>query len=1287
MAKDEEDFEIEETEAEKKREKPIHLATGKPERIDEAEIVDEMKKAYIDYAMSVIVARALPAAEDGLKPVQRRILYAMKLMGLEKGMTKKSARIVGDTMGKFHPHGDMAIYDAMVRMAQDFSLRYPLVHGQGNFGNLDGDNPAASRYCVSGDSLIVTENGLQRIDDISDDEEINLRILSKDKKINSTLKWFDSGFHPTVKLTTRKGYSLTGTYNHPLLTLIQDSSGRPAFCWKLLKDIKEGDVVVLDRLMDDFWPKERLYLEKYYPKIKNGHQKIKVLPKTLDENLAFILGLFVSEGFVSKNKIEFCNTDENLINMLEEKWKNTFPDSRLHKFKRNPSSYGKKVYFRLECHCRYTIEFLRNIGLGIAKSNKKDVPKLIFTSPKRVISEFLKSYFEGDGSIHHAKKMCDICCHSVSKKLLSELQILLLRFGIESSIRYDNWKSIYILFIRGKRNVVRFYKEVDFFSERKKAKLEFIALNYKKDYSITDYIPFISDFIRRLSNHKFIIKNNFDRYSFMEKNYQKVCQIVMNETGIDYSPIFEFFLTYQYLFEKVVRVEEAEIQRVYSLKVDSNCHSFISNGFISHNTEAKLDKVAVELLQDIDKDTVKFIPNFDNSVEEPTVLPGKVPNLLLNGSSGIAVGMTTSIPPHNLVEVCDAIIKYIEKNDVSTADLIEIIKGPDFPTGGIIFGNDLEQIYETGRGSIVMRGKVVVEEGKNRDNIVITEIPYMVNKSDLVTEIAKLAQEKKLPDVSDIRDESARGKVRIVIEMRKGIDSKFTINRLFKSTKLQTNFDVVLIALVNGKPKLLSLKELIKVYVDYRRKVIRKRTEFELKEAEDREHIVKGLLVALKSLEEVIEVIKKSAGATEALENLVKKFNLTPKQAQAILEITLRQLTHLEHEKLKKEEQDLLELIKKLKEILEDEKEILKIIKKDLNDLKKDYGDARRTQVLKRLQEIEEKDLVKKEDVVITITEKGYIKRMPFKTYHEQKRGGKGVIGTELASDDFVKQLITCSTHDYLLLFSKRGRIFWLKAHKVPEMQRYGKGQALINLLDLKEDAIANVIAVKEFKNYLFMATKLGMVKKMKLELFSNPRNVGVRAINLPNDNSDNVIGVELIKEKQEILLATKDGQAIRFSTDEVRDMGRSSYGVTGVKLEKKDEVVSLEVLPMEEKARKQETILTITSKGYGKRSEIEDYRLTGRSVKGVINVNLTDKTGEVVGTASVKQDDSIVVATAKGITIRTNVKDIRVMSRATQGVRVIKLDDGDSVSAFAKLQEAEETDVELGNGETQKKL
>jgi len=790
------------------------------------EVTTEMKKAYLDYAMSVIVSRAIPAVEDGLKPVQRRILYSMQQMGLKPNtQTKKSARIVGDVIGKFHPHGDTAVYEAMVRMAQDFSLRYPLVFGQGNFGSIDGDPPAAYRY-----------------------------------------------------------------------------------------------------------------------------------------------------------------------------------------------------------------------------------------------------------------------------------------------------------------------------------------------------------------------------------------------------------------------------------------------------TEAKLMQISSELLQDIDKETVKFNPNFDNSLKEPELLPGKLPALLLNGATGIAVGMATNIPPYNLTEVCDAITSFIKKPNITFEEIAEIVKGPDFPTGGTVQGDMLE-LYKTGRGRLVMRGRVSTETIRKREAVVITEIPYMLNKTILMTQIAKLVQDKKLKDISDLRDESSKGKTRIVIELRKGVDSKFVINALYKYTRLQDSFNVNFLALHNGQPKIMNLKQVLEAYVEYRKLIITKRSEYELKKAKERQEIVEGMLIALKDIDGVISLIKKSKTAADASEALIKKYKLSKRQSQAVLETKLQQLTSLEVDKLKKEAAELKEKISELKKTLGDIKEILKIIVKEVKELRDKYGDERRTRVIKNIKEISEKDLVQEKDVIISITDKGYCKRMDLKTYKEQKRGGKGVIGSSLSSEDFVKQLITCSTHDYLMFFTTRGRVLWLKAYDVPASERYGKGRAVTNLLGLKDERVTNVISVKDFEDSLFMATRKGQVKRISLKHFSKPRVSGIKAINLPEDNSDVLIGVEVVRKDQEILLASRKGKAVRFNAEAVREMGRASYGVNGIKLNANDEVVSLEVLNTK-------AILTITKKGYGKRTAVEDYRKTARAGKGVINLKRTEKTGDVVKTASVNDGDSIIITTAKGIVIRTSLKNIRVMGRATQGVRIVKLGHGDTVSDLVRVLE-----------------
>jgi len=690
-------------------------------------------------------------------------------------------------------------------------------------------------------------------------------------------------------------------------------------------------------------------------------------------------------------------------------------------------------------------------------------------------------------------------------------------------------------------------------------------------------------------------------------------------------------------------------------------------------TETKLEKVSAELLDDLDKDTVDFVPNYDGSIKEPVLLPGKLPALILNGSTGIAVAMATNIPPHNLSEVSNAIIKYIDNPEITVEELVKSsIKGPDFPGGGMVHGNMIE-LYKNGHGKLIMKGKVEIEDSKKKknkkQNLVITEIPYMVNKSSLIKQIAGLVRDKKIKDISDLRDESSKGNIRIVIELKKDVEPQYVINALYKYTRLQDSFSVNFLALVEGKPRILGLIDVLKNYVRHRKSVITRRTEHELKKALLRQEIVEGLLLALDNLDEVIKIIRFDS---EPLVKLVGKFNFTKNQVKAILETKLRQLTSLENDKLNKEHQELSQKINGYKKILGNIQEILDIIKSEVLELKEKYGDPRRTKIIKGgFEEISEKDLVEEKDVFVSITEKGYIKRMDVETYKEQKRGGKGVTGGRLTDGDITKQLLVCSTHDYLMFFTSRGRVLWLKAYDVPSAERQGKGRAIINLLGLKEEMVTSVISVKDFKGYLIMATKAGMIKKISLNYFSKPRSSGIKAINLPENGSDTLIGVEVIKENQEVSLASKGGKVIRFNSNNVRPMGRTSYGVTGIKLSKGDEVVSLEVLNTE-------AIFTITQNGYGKRTAVKDYRKTARAGKGVLNLKVTDKTGPVVNTVSVNPGDSIVVTTSKGMVVRTTLNNVRVMGRAAQGVKIVSLQEGDIVSDVPLVHDEEDIVKEL---------
>jgi len=686
-------------------------------------------------------------------------------------------------------------------------------------------------------------------------------------------------------------------------------------------------------------------------------------------------------------------------------------------------------------------------------------------------------------------------------------------------------------------------------------------------------------------------------------------------------------------------------------------------------TEARLTALAEEMLQDIEKNTVPMQPNFDNSLKEPVILPAKLPNLLINGSQGIAVGMATTIPPHNLTEVIDGIIAYIKNPNITVRQLMNYIKGPDFPTYGYVCKEDLTELYEKGKGSLTLRGKAYVETlKKGKEAIIISEIPYQVNKAELIKEIAKLVQEKKIEDVSAIRDESAKDKIRIVLILRKNANPELIINKLFKLTQLETKMHCTILALVNGIPKILNLKELISCYVSHRKEVVRKRTQFELEVAQNKEHILLGLTTALKNLDKVIKIIKKSKTAKEAITTLTKELNLSVRQAQAILDMKLQRLTAIEQEKVRKELKQIKEKISELKKILGSEKEILNVIKKELEELKRKYGDKRRTKLIEKPVEMEEKDLIKKETITVILTVKGYIKRMPAKLYKEQHRGGIGISCAELTADDFVQKTFECSTHDAILFVTERGKLYQLDAYKIPEASRYSKGKAIVNLLKINEK-IKAVIPLTSLNGSLLIVTKKGIAKRISLDEFSKIKKSGIKVVKLPLD--DSVVDAEIASEDDEIVIATKKGMAVRFDAKEVREMKKAAYGVRAIKLSKDDSVIGLVVLGK----NKEGSILTITEKGYGKRSRLNDYRKTARACKGIINMKCSERNGNAVGIALVDENDSIIVTTKKGMLIKVPCKDIRIMSRNTQGVRIIKLKKDDAVASVSKVSNATETE------------
>lgn len=692
-------------------------------------------------------------------------------------------------------------------------------------------------------------------------------------------------------------------------------------------------------------------------------------------------------------------------------------------------------------------------------------------------------------------------------------------------------------------------------------------------------------------------------------------------------------------------------------------------------TEARLSRISNEMLRDIEKNTVDFSPNFDVSLEEPVILPTVLPNLLINGSGGIAVGMATNIPPHNLSEVIDGVICFIDNPEIQPKELMRHIKGPDFPTGGIICGREgIQQAYSTGRGKLTLRSKVNVEHQKSgKDLIVATEIPYQVNKANLIEAIADLATEKKVEGITDIRDESDKDGMRIVLELRRDVEPQIIINYLYKHTQLEITYGIIMLALTNGRPKVLNLKEVLSHYIGHRKEVIRRRTRFELERAQKRAHILEGFKIALKFLDKVIKTIRSSKTAAIAKEALMDKFDLSDVQAQAILEMQLQRLTALERDKIDAEYLDLIKKIELYKSILASEKKIENLIKEELADVKKKYGDERKTAIMGKIEEIEIEDLIAEEDVVVTISSAGYIKRLAVSAYRKQRRGGKGVTAMETREEDFVKHLFVASTKNYLLVFSNKGRVYWLRVFEIPQAGRQAKGKAIVNILQMEQgEGISSVIPVKEFSEgkFLVMCTKKGLIKKTGLSAFSNPRKGGIIGISL--DKDDLLMDTDLTNGDQEILLATRLGKSIRFKEKQVRDMGRQAKGVKGTSLAKKDEIIGLDILSATMN-KTQAALLTVTTGGFAKRTALKDYRLQSRGGKGIINIKTTSKNGEAIGVMVVEPHDEMLVVTQQGMIVRCPVKDIRQTGRNTQGVRLISLDKKDAVVSAAKVVAKEE--------------
>jgi DNA gyrase subunit A len=1009
------------------------------DRVEPVDIQQEMQRSYIDYAMSVIVGRALPEVRDGLKPVHRRVLYAMFDSGFRPDRSHaKSARSVAETMGNYHPHGDASIYDTLVRMAQPWSLRYPLVDGQGNFGSPGNDPPAAMRYCLTGDALVRLPFGQSvRIANIvpgarpNSDNVIELKVLGRHGTPVVADRLFHSGDHHTYTVTTTEGHSVTGTANHPLLCLV-DVAGVPTLLWKLIEEISPGDYAVL-----------------------------------------------------------------------------------------NAECVGSGCETRVTPYMTPTVD---------------DVPGL---------AHFLATHGDDRDAAAIATDLTD----------------------------------------------GRFY------------------------------------------------------------------------------------------YTRVASVTASGVQPVYSLRVDTADHAFITNGFVSHNTEARLTPLAMDMLREIDEETVDFIPNYDGRVQEPTVLPSRFPNLLANGSGGIAVGMATNIPPHNLGELAEAVYWCLENHEAdeeaTLAAVTERVKGPDFPTSGLIVGSQgISDTYATGRGSIRMRGVVEIEEdSRGRTGIVITELPYQVNHDNFITSIAEQVRDGKLAGISNIEDQgSDRVGIRIVVELKRDAVAKVVLNNLYKHTQLQTSFGANMLAIVDGVPRTLRLDQLIRHYVDHQLDVIVRRTTYRLRKANERAHILRGLVKALDALDEVIALIRASETVDVAKQGLIELLEIDEIQAQAILDMQLRRLAALERQRIVDDLAKIEAEIADLEDILAKPERQRAIVHDELKEIVEKHGDLRRTRIVAADGEVTDEDLIAREDVVVTITETGYAKRTKTDLYRSQKRGGKGVQGAGLKQDDIVNHFFICSTHDWILFFTTQGRVYRAKAYDLPEASRTARGQHVANLLAFQpEERIAQVIQIKSYEDapYLVLATRKGLVKKSKLTDFDSNRSGGIVAVNLRD--GDELVGAVLCSAEEDLLLVSAKGQSIRFSaTDEaLRPMGRATSGVQGMRFNTDDRLLSLNVV------QEATYLLVATAGGYAKRTAIEEYPVQGRGGKGVLTIQFDKRRGSLVGALIVDDETELYAITSGGGVIRTAARQVRKAGRQTKGVRLMNLGQGDTLVAIAR--NAEETDADVG--------
>ncbi|MBU4348386.1 DNA gyrase subunit A [Patescibacteria group bacterium] len=1202
--------------------KKINKSGGFDSKIQNQEIIAELKECYLDYAMSVIVSRALPDVRDGLKPVQRRILWAMWNMGISSSAKfMKSARVVGEVLGKYHPHGDSSVYEAMVRMAQDFSLRYPLVRGQGNFG------------CFTKDTKVKLVDG-------------------RDLSFEDLIKEYKEGKKNYTYTVNSVGLISVAEIKNPRLTR------KDAEIMKVILDNKEEIKCTLNHL---FMTKSGVYKEA---KDLNPGESLMPLYEKLSEKTDRLN----REGYnlIYQNKIDEWVPSHHLAdnyNLTIKKYSKKEGRVRHHldfnKLNNSPDNIQRidwgehwHVHYEQAANLHKNKEYREKIAEGRRKFWSNSVNRAEYA--KRMSERNLKNWQNSEYRIKMSKFLS-----VVNKKYIQN----------HPERRIEISKQATQTFKRLWQDPV--YRKL--FHEK------IVSANKKRISNNTGKVKFLKICREVLKEYKILNQDLYEQKRCIIYNYGRATSW---QTGIQkyYNNDKKILLNALNKNHKVIKVEFLnQREDVYDLTIEKSHNFALAAGIFVHNsvdgdsaaamryTEAKLSSISENLLLDIERETVNWAPNYDETRTEPKVLPAKIPNLLLNGAVGIAVGMATNIPPHNLGEIIDAIGEIIDNPKTSSEELMEFIKGPDFPTGGIIYDkNAIKQAYTTGRGGVTMRGRAEVKESAKRHYIEITEIPYQVNKSEFIIKIAELVTSKKIQGIKDVRDESDKDGISVVIDLKNDANPQKILNQLYKFTDLQKNFNFNMVALIDGiQPQVLSIKEILVAYINHRKEVTKRRAEFDLKKAEERAHILMGLNKALGSIDKIIALIKKSADKEAAHKNLVIKFKFSAIQASAILEMKLQALASLEHKKIKDELEEKKKIIESLKSLLSSPKKILSLIKKELLEMKEKYGDERKTKVISSgLEDFSEEDLVPKEETIISMSDNGYIKRVAPSSFRSQKRGGKGLIGSQVAEEDFLNRFIFTNTHDNILFFTEEGRVFQTKVYEIPEASRIAKGRSLHNFLEIPvEEKIASVVCYsddkKEASKFLVMATQNGIIKKTALSDFINVRKTGIRAINLKK--GDALQWVKLSSGNDQIILATALGQAIRFKESQIRPMGRTASGVKGIRLKKGDNLISLAII--EEKFSPDTSILTVTTSGFGKRTKISQYKVQARGGSGIKTAKINSKTGNIVASILVNEERELLVLSIKGQIIRIQLSSVRLAGRATQGVRIMNLNSGDNIA------------------------